>query len=124
MWIFGPMDYQKLHYADERKMAGFMSLEKANVRWLLSVDKNDLPPSARKRKAPTYRSITVDDQEIEFSGGFTDLHTMVYQDILPGGGYGVEDARTSIKVVSELHNMKVAGIHPERSNPLLLNILN
>lgn len=124
MWIFGPLDYQELHYSDERKMAGFMSLEKANVRWLLSVEKNDLPPSARERQVPTYRSITVDDQEIEFSGGFTDLHTMVYQDILSGGGYGVEDARTSIKVVSELRNLKVAGIHPERSNPLLLNIPN
>jgi UDP-N-acetyl-2-amino-2-deoxyglucuronate dehydrogenase len=124
MWIFGPLDYQELHHADDRKMAGFMSLEKANVRWFLSVDKNDLPPAAKEKKVPTYRSITVDGNEIEFSGGFTDLHTLVYRDILSGGGYGIDDARTSIKVVSELRNMKVAGVHPERSNPLLSKLPN
>jgi UDP-N-acetyl-2-amino-2-deoxyglucuronate dehydrogenase len=124
MWIFGPLDYQELHYSSDMKMAGFMSLEKANVRWLLSVEKKDLPPSARKKKAPTYRSIAVDDREIEFSQGFTGLHTLVYHDILSGGGYGVEDARTSIKAVSELRNLKVSSLHPERSNPLLLNIPN
>jgi UDP-N-acetyl-2-amino-2-deoxyglucuronate dehydrogenase len=119
LWIFGRLDYQELHYVDEKKMAGFMSLEKANVRWMLSVDKHDLPPIAKEKKMPTYRSITVDDEEIEFSGGFTDLHTLVYEDILSGGGYGVEHARPSIKLVSELRNLKVAGIHPERANPFL-----
>jgi UDP-N-acetyl-2-amino-2-deoxyglucuronate dehydrogenase len=120
MWIFGPLEYQELHHADEKKMAGFMSLERANVRWFLSVDKNDLPSAARGKGTPTYRSITVDGSEIEFSGGFTDLHTLVYQDILAGGGYGVKDARTSIKIVSELRNLKVTGVHPERANPILL----
>ena len=123
MWIFGTLDYQELHYADEKKMAGFMALEKANVRWFLSVDKNDLPSAAIDKQVPTYRSITVDDDEIEFSGGFTDLHTLVYQDILSGGGYGVEEARPSINIVSELRSLKVTGIHPERSNPLLLRAL-
>ena len=124
MWLFGRLDYQELHHADDKKMAGFMSLEKANVRWFLSVDKNDLPLAAKEKQVPTYRSITVNGEEIEFSGGFTDLHTMVYQDILSGGGYGVEDARTAIRVVSDLRNMKVAGVHPERSNPLLTNVPN
>ena len=119
IWIFGQMDYQELHLADDKKMAGFMSFEKANVRWFLSVDKNDLPLATKEKQVPTYRSITVNGEEIEFSGGFTDLHTMVYQDILSGGGYGVEDARTAIRVVSDLRNMKVAGVHPNRSNPLL-----
>lgn len=122
LWIFGKLDYQELHHSDERKMAGFMSLEKANVRWFLSVDKNDLPAVARKKGVPTFRSITIDNKEIEFSGGFTDLHTLVYQDILSGGGYGVEDARPSIKVVSELRNMKVGGAHAERSNQFLFNV--
>jgi UDP-N-acetyl-2-amino-2-deoxyglucuronate dehydrogenase len=122
LWIFGRLDYQELHFADEKKMAGFMSLEKANVRWFLSVDKNDLPATAIKKELPTYRSITVDHQEIEFSGGFTDLHTLVYRDILSGSGYGVEDARPSIKIVSELRNLKVAGVHPERSNPFLVKV--
>lgn len=121
MWIFGKVDYQELHYADERKMAGFMSLDKAEVRWFLSVDKNDLPRAARDANQVTFRSITVDDEEIEFSGGFTDLHTLVYQDILSGGGYGIEDARPSINLVSELRNSKAVGIHPKRANPILLN---
>jgi len=124
MWIFGGLDYQELHYANERKMAGYMSLEKANVRWFLSVDKNDLPRAAREKNLPTYRSITVDNQEIEFSGGFADLHTLVYQDILAGHGYGVEDARPSIKIVSDLRNMKVTGIPSERANPFLLKSPN
>ena len=120
MWIFGPLDYQELHYADEKKMAGFISLKKANVRWFLSVDNSDLPPAAQKEKVPTHRSITVNKQEIEFSGGFTDLHTMVYQDIISGGGYGLEDARPSIKITSELRNLKVTGVHPSRTNPTFL----
>ena len=124
MWIFGRLDYRELHYSDEKKMAGFMSLEKANVRWFLSVDKNDLPPTAREKKQPTFRSITVDGNEIEFSGGFTDLHTAIYEDILTGGGFGTEDARPSIKAVSELRNLKESGLHPERTNPLFLNLRN
>jgi UDP-N-acetyl-2-amino-2-deoxyglucuronate dehydrogenase len=124
LWIFGHLDYQELHYADDRKMAGFMSLEKANVRWLLSVNKHDLPPPAREKKLLTYRSITMDYEEIEFSGGFTDLHTLVYQDILSGGGYGMEEARPSIKAVSELRNLKVAGPHADRSNPFLQMVPN
>ena len=124
LWIFGRLDYQELHFADERKMAGFMALEKADVRWFLSIDGHDLPKTARDKKMPTHRSITVDGKEIEFSGGFTDLHTLVYEDILAGGGYGIEDARPSIKIVSELRNLKTAGIHPERSNPFLKSISN
>lgn len=119
MWVFGRLDYQEVHYADERKMAGFMSLEKANVRWFLSVDEHDLPQAAGEKKVPSYLSITIDGQEVEFSGGFTDLHTLVYQDILSGGGYGLEHARPSIKTVSELRNLKVSGINPDRANPFL-----
>ena len=121
LWIFGSLDYQELHYSDDKKMAGFMSLEKANVRWFLSVDQRDLPPAATDKQMPTYRSITIDEEEIEFSGGFTDLHTLVYQDILSGGGYGVEDARPSIKVVSEIRNLKVAGVGSQRTNPFVKN---
>jgi UDP-N-acetyl-2-amino-2-deoxyglucuronate dehydrogenase len=121
MWVFGRLDYQEVHHADERKMAGFMSLEKANVRWFLSVDEHDLPQASGEKKVPSYRSITIDGQEIEFSGGFTDLHTLVYQDILSGGGYGLEHARPSIKTVAELRNLKVNGIPPDRANPFLRN---
>lgn len=102
IWIFGDVEYQEVHFADEKKMAGFIELEKANVRWFLSLDRNDLPEVAKKGGKITFRSITVDEEEIEFSGGFTDLHTMVYQDILSGGGFGVEDARPSINLVHEI----------------------
>ncbi len=124
LWIFGDVKYQEIHYANEKKMAGFLSLEKANVRWFLSVDKNDLPESAKKQAVPTYRSITVDHEEIEFSGGFTDLHTLVYQDILSGGGYGLEDAKPSINLVCELRNSKVAKAGTERVNPTLRHLLS
>lgn len=102
MWIFGDVARHEVHLADENKMAGFMELEKANVRWFLSADRNDLPEAARKDGKTTFRSITVDEEEIEFSGGFTDLHTMVYQDILSGGGFGIEDVRLSINLVHEI----------------------
>ena len=102
MWIFGDVARHEVYLADENKMAGFMELEKANVRWFLSADRNDLPEAAGKDGKTTFRSITVNEEEIEFSGGFTDLHTMVYQDILSGGGFGIEDVRSSINLVHEI----------------------
>ncbi len=122
MWIFGKVNYQELHFANEKKMAGFISLEKADVRWFLSLDKQDLPRGAKADNSPTYRSITVDEIELEFSGGFTDLHTMVYKDILSGGGYGVAHARPSINFVCELRNLKTIGLAPERTNPFFSKI--
>jgi len=104
MWIFGDVIHQEVHFANEKKMAGFMELKKANVRWFLSADRNDLPKAIRADGKTTFRSITVDEEEIEFSGGFTDLHTLVYQDIMSGGGFGVEAARPSIKLVHEIRN--------------------
>ena len=78
-----------------------------NVQWFLSTDRNDLPKAAKADGKTTFRSITVDEEEIEFSGGFTDLHTLVYQDIMSGGGFGVEAVRTSIKLVHEIRNAEV-----------------
>ncbi|MBW1834316.1 MAG: oxidoreductase, partial [Deltaproteobacteria bacterium] len=116
MWIFGDVARHEVHVADESKMSGFMELEKANVRWFLSSDRNDLPEAVRKDGKTTFRSITVDEEEIEFSGGFTDLHTMVYQDILSGKGFGIEDVRPSINLVHEIKiDKKVnnkANYHP------------
>lgn len=99
MWIFGDAIHQEVHYANAKKMAGFLELEKANVRWFLSADGNDLPKAVAADGKTTYRSITIDEEEIEFSGGFTDLHTLVYQDIMSGGGFGIEAARPSINLV-------------------------
>ena len=106
IWIFGAVQHHEVHIADKRKMAGFQDLEKAQVRWFLSVAKEDLPPSAVQEGKTTYRSITVDGEEFEFSGGFTDLHTAIYREILSGRGFGVEDSRPAIDLVYKLGNSK------------------
>jgi len=118
VWIFGEVEHYEVHYSEPlRKMAGYLELEKAEVRWFLSVDSKDLPEVAIKEGKRTYRSITVDGNEIEFSGGFTDLHTVVYQEILEGKGFGIEDARPSIELVYRLRNIKPIGFN-DRVHPL------
>ena len=84
------------------RVGGFLELERARVNWFLSIDREDLPEVAVKEGKPTYRSITIDGEEVEFSGGFTDLHTVVYDDILKGGGFGLEDARPSIELTHQI----------------------
>jgi len=122
MWIFGGVQHQEVHLAKAEKMAGFLELERANVRWYLSADRHDLPAGAKKDGRTTYRSITVDGEEVEFSGGFTDLHTMVYKDILSGGGYGIEDARPSIELVHAIRESNPIK-NPDNYHPFLKNIL-
>ncbi|GAB6072759.1 Gfo/Idh/MocA family oxidoreductase [Venenivibrio stagnispumantis] len=118
IWIFGDVKHTEVHYSEPlKKMAGFIELEKANVRWFLSVDYNDLPEHIKQKGQRTYRSITFDGEEIEFSEGFTDLHTVVYQDILNGGGFGINDARPSIELVYQIRNLKPVGFN-ERAHPL------
>ena len=102
IWIFGGVQHHEVHLADNRKMAGYLELEKAQVRWFLSVGKEDLPPTATREGKTTFRSITVDGEEFEFSGGFADLHTVIYREILAGRGFGIEDSRPSIELVYEL----------------------
>ena len=124
IWIFGGVKHYEVHYSEPlRKMAGYLELEKAEVRWFLSVDSKDLPESALKEGKRTYRSITIDGSEVEFSGGFTDLHTVVYQEILSGRGFGIEDARPSIELVYRLRNIKPVGFN-DRVHPLAEEKLN
>lgn len=122
MWIFGGVQNQEVHLAEPEKMAGYLELERANVRWFLSADRHDLPDDAKTEGKTTYRSITVDGEEIEFSGGFTDLHTMVYKDILSGGGYGIEDARPSIDLVHAIRESDPIN-NPDKFHPFLKNLL-
>jgi UDP-N-acetyl-2-amino-2-deoxyglucuronate dehydrogenase len=105
-WIFGKVRNSVVHLADDNKASGLLQLEKANISWFLSLDKDDLPPKAKGTNQTTYRSITIDENEIEFSGGFTDLHTVSYQEILAGKGYGITDARTSIEIAHLIRNQK------------------
>ena len=98
-----------------------MHLYKARVRWFLSLDYNDLPTSALDKEIRTYRSIKVDNDEIEFSGGFTDLHTITYQNILNGNGFVIDDAEESIILSDAVRNSNPIGLKGEY-HPFLKNI--
>lgn len=104
-FIFGDLVESEVYYTSETKAGGYLEYDKARVRWFLSIDANDLPESV-KGKQPTYRSIDIEGDEIEFSGGFTDLHTISYQEILAGRGYGLEDARFGVKTVEHIRHAK------------------
>ncbi len=119
-WIFGDVQTNDVHVLEEKKAGGFLELENANVRWFLSLDKSDLPPQAVEAQKPTYRSIQVEGEEIEFSGGFTDLHTVVYDNILKGKGFGIQDAYTSVKIAHDIRHGNPIGVDPEKSHPLLI----
>jgi UDP-N-acetyl-2-amino-2-deoxyglucuronate dehydrogenase len=108
-WIFGNVKENKLHISERNKAAGFLQLEKARVRWFLSLDENDLPENIKAKNQRTFRSITVEGKEIEFSEGFTDLHTLSYKSILENKGFGLSDARTSVETVFNIRN---ASLHP------------
>jgi UDP-N-acetyl-2-amino-2-deoxyglucuronate dehydrogenase len=109
-WIFGSVTKNTVHYSQDNKVAGYLELENANVRWFLSLDSNDLPVKPEPGKPATYRSITVDGEEIEFSGGFTDLHTQSYQQILAGNGFGLTEVRTAVEIVSDIRNTTPLGL--------------
>lgn len=115
-WIFGKAQSSHLHLMQPNKASGLLELEKANVSWYLSLDNNDLPKNATDNNLSTFRSITIDDEEIEFSGGFTDLHTLSYKNILEGNGFGIEDARSSIEIAHTIRNQELSrnrfDLHP------------
>lgn len=120
-WIFGDVKENIVHHYGPHKAAGFLQLEKARVRWFLSLDYTDLPETATKKGMRTYRSITVDGKEIEFSGGFTDLHTITYQNILDGNGFGIDDARESILLTDYVRNTEPIGLKGDY-HPFLKNL--
>jgi UDP-N-acetyl-2-amino-2-deoxyglucuronate dehydrogenase len=118
MWIFGKPEKNIVHVNTPKNVAGYLELERARVKWFLSIDENDLPESVRAKGQRTYRSITMNGEEIEFSEGFTDLHTKIYADILSGGGFGLDEAKPAIEVV---HDIRVAEIamSKEYAHPIL-----
>lgn len=106
-FVFGPIEEVMLHHSTDSTMAGYLELEKARVRWFLSIDASNLPQSAVDAEKPTYRSVLVDGKELEFSSGFTDLHTESYRRVLDGDGYGIDDTRSAVTAVSKLRDMPV-----------------
>lgn len=121
-FIFGELVESEVYYTGETKAGGYLEYDKARVRWFLSIDANDLPESV-KGKQPTYRSIDIEGEEIEFSGGFTDLHTISYQEILAGRGYGLEDARFSVKTVEHIRHAKDLVTDESRLHPNVKKLL-
>ncbi|WP_062473655.1 Gfo/Idh/MocA family protein [Variovorax boronicumulans] len=112
-FIFGKLQRNVVHYSGTAKAAGYLEYERARVRWFLSIDANDLPADVKGKKT-TFRNIDVSGEKLEFSEGFTDLHTVSYKEILAGRGYGLEDARHCIETVNMIRSATpVQGEHGE-----------
>lgn len=120
-WIFGDVKRNDVHVSVEDTAAGFLELEKARVRWYLSLRKDTIPQEARDSGQATFRSITMEGEEIEFSGGFTDLHTESYKGILDGNGFGIQEARKSIEIVHDIRSAKPLGLKGDY-HPILKNL--
>jgi UDP-N-acetyl-2-amino-2-deoxyglucuronate dehydrogenase len=120
-WIFGSAKTNIVHLSEHNKVAGFLELDRARIRWFLSLDCNDIPITERDAGRRTFRSITVEGEEIEFSEGFTDLHTLSYKEILAGKGFGLEEARQSVETAYLIRNAKPVGLQGEY-HPMLKTI--
>ena len=103
-WVFGAVSENNVDYHQANKAAGFLELERANVRWQLSIDENDVPAEDRAAGKRTFRSTLIDGQTFEFSDGFTDLHTICYQNILDGKGFGLMESKKAIEIVHQIRN--------------------
>src|SRR4051794_21737539 len=108
-FIFGRIQDNRVHLNASDRAAGYLEYERARVRWFLSVNAQDVPPARREDGQRTFRSITIDGEEIEFSGGFTDLHTRSYQLILDGKGFGLNDSRPAIETVAHIRSAAPSG---------------
>lgn len=116
-FVFGPLRQQRVHLREMRRAGGFLAFERADVRWFLSVERHDLPERARSG-ATTFRSITVDGEEIEFSDGFTDLHTRAYEQIVAGNGYGIGEARAAVELTAAFRSLPLDD-HDDARHPML-----
>jgi len=113
IWIFGGVKQNIVHMLNPDKAAGYLDLEKARIKWYLSLDYQDIPKKIVSQGARTYRSIKINNEEIEFSGGFTDLHTTSYQEILSGNGFPLAEAKPSIETVYTIRNATPIGLKGE-----------
>ena len=120
-FIFGPLQQNRVHFLSESKAGGYLEYQGARVRWFLSVDASDLPASVQGQKT-TYRNIDVSGEPLEFSEGFTDLHTISYKEILAGNGYGLEDARHCIETVHSIRTSTPQAGSPGEVHPFVLKL--
>lgn len=112
-WVFGPLRRNVVHLNTHDRAAGYLELDRARVRWFLSINPHTLPEAVKAKGGRTYRAITIGDEAFEFSEGFTELHTLSYQHILNGGGFSLQDARTAIEMVHHIRNATPLGLHGE-----------
>lgn len=121
-WIFGDVKANIVHLHTHDRAAGYLEFDKARVRWFLSINYDTLPEEIKAKDMRTYRSMTIDGEEIEFSEGFTELHTLSYQDVLDGGGFTLEDSRQAIQTVFDIRHAEPVGLrgeyHPFCKKPL------
>jgi UDP-N-acetyl-2-amino-2-deoxyglucuronate dehydrogenase len=106
-WIFGDVKENVVHVHTHDRAGGYLELERARVRWFLSISENLLPKEIKAKAQRTYRSIKIEEEELEFSSGFTDLHTISYQEILNGNGYGIEATRKAIEIVHDIRHAEI-----------------
>ena len=121
-WIFGDVKENIVHVMSHDRVSGYLELEKARVRYFLSINSEHLPANAVQGEKKTYRTITIDGDEFEFSEGFTELHTKSYQHILNGEGFRISEAKKCIQIVSDIRNATPIGLkgdyHPLAKHPL------
>ena len=111
-FVYGRVQENIVHLNTPTKAAGYLEYERARVRWFLSLDVNDVPADERAKGKRTFRAVIADGENLEFSDGFTELHTKIYEDILSGGGFGVEDNRVAIETVATIRNAPIAPVGP------------
>lgn len=108
-WLFGNVQENYVHLKDKDKAGGYLEFENARVRWFLSINEKSLPKKVREKGQRTYRSIVIDGEEIEFSDGFTDLHTTSYKEVLKGNGFGLLDAKLSVQIIHDIRSLDIVA---------------
>jgi UDP-N-acetyl-2-amino-2-deoxyglucuronate dehydrogenase len=121
-YIFGKKKMLVVHHRDNHVVSGYLELEKARVRWFLSVDSEYLPDDIKAKGQTTYRSIQIAGDELEFTGGFTDLHTESYKNILAGNGFGLDQAKPSIEMVHFIRNAEIVTTMKDCEHPFMSKI--
>jgi len=121
IWLFGSVKGSELHLKQDRRISGFLELERADVQWFLSVHGSDLPVQTNGKR--TWRSLQLDGHEIEFSSGFEDLHTRIYEQVLVGAGFDIDDARPSIELVHQIRNQEPVKQFRGKPHPLTEHVM-